>query len=96
MEFDWLDIGIVGTATYLALTLLVRLMLRRRDEVMAELSEQIAEEREKQRRARKKGQGGGGGTGKSESGGSANDGPGKSGPEAGTSHADTKRGRGAA
>ena len=49
-DLNWWDIGIVGVATYLAVTLMVRLMLMRRNEVIAELNEEIAQERQRQRK----------------------------------------------
>lgn len=47
MEISWWDIGIAGAAAYLALTLMIRLMLLRRNEVMTDLSREIAAEQAK-------------------------------------------------
>ncbi|MEX2173072.1 MAG: hypothetical protein WD872_01835 [Pirellulaceae bacterium] len=46
--WDW---GLLAIGAYVAVTALVRLMRRRRDEVLAELSAQARAEREKKRQA---------------------------------------------
>ena len=45
MTVAWWDIALIGAAAYLAVALLIRFMLVRRDAVIAELGRQIEEQR---------------------------------------------------
>ncbi len=52
MNFDWWDAALIGGAAYLAVALLVRFMLVRRSEIIAELGRQIEQQRANRRSAR--------------------------------------------
>jgi hypothetical protein len=48
MQFDGWDVALLVAAVYIAVTALVRLMLRRRDQVLEELRRQVEHEQQHQ------------------------------------------------
>lgn len=50
---DRWDVLIIAVATYVAITALVRLMVRRRDELVAQVRQQITELQKKKKKAAK-------------------------------------------